>query len=87
MKTEIKKISPELDDEAFRIGDFIQELAKVQDQYFEELFQKAKDNKWFEGMEEDDFKEWLFDYCFNGTSSRSNEIDKSFSEHCYADCL
>jgi len=86
MKTE-KKISPKLDDEAFRVGEFIQELSKVQDEYFNRLVQKAKDNKWFEGMEDDDFEQWLFDYCFNGTSPGSNEIDKTFSEHCYADWL
>ena len=86
MKTE-KKISLELVDEAFRVGEFIQELSKVQDEYFNRLVQKAKDNKWFEGMEDDDFEEWLFGYCFNGTSLGSNEIDETFSEHCYADWL
>ena len=49
MKEEEKnviKINASLDDEAFKVGDFIQELGKIQDQYFDGLWEKVKENNW-----------------------------------------
>ena len=84
----VKRVAAELDDEAFRVGEFIQELAKIQDQYFDTLWEKVKDNKWVEGFKSDEqAKTWLFDYCFNGTAGGSNKIDQMFSEYCYAEWL
>ena len=84
----VKRVAAKLDDEAFRVGEFIQELAKIQDQYFDTLWEKVKDNKWIEGFESDDqARDWLFDYCFNGTARGSNKIDQMFSEYCYAEWL
>ena len=83
-----KRVAAKLDDEAFRVGEFIQELAKIQDQYFDTLWEKVKDNKWIEGFESDDqARDWLFDYCFNGTARGSNKIDQMFSEYCYAEWM
>jgi hypothetical protein len=38
------KIKPELDDEAFKVGDFIQELGKIQEEYLDKLV--AKDRRY-----------------------------------------
>jgi hypothetical protein len=42
------KIKPELDDEAFKVGDFIQELGKIQEEYLDKLVAKDYDKAGFE---------------------------------------
>ncbi len=76
-----REIAAELDDRAFEVAKFIQQLSKVQDDYFEELYDKAKEKGWLKdfGVDEngvDLAKDWLFDYCFN------KKLNQSFSEHC-----
>jgi hypothetical protein len=79
-----KRVFAELDDEAFRVAEFIQELGKIQDQYFNTLWEKVKDKKWMRGFESDEeARDWLFDYCFNEKNDEGS-IDKSFSEYCDA---
>ena len=81
-----RKVAACLDDEAFKVGDFIQELGKIQDQYFDALWEKVKANDWVEGFESDETaKDWLFDYVFNGWQEKSEDgFDQSFSEYCNA---
>ena len=64
-----KSIKSELDDEAWRVAKFIQELSKVQDEYFERLVLKATAKGWCGDMNVEKFREWLFDYLFNSGSS------------------
>ena len=73
-------IKAELDDEAFKVGDFIQELGKIQEQYFDALWEKVKENDLIEGMDDEDARDWLFDYCFNGWDNDDNGFDLTFSE-------
>ena len=73
-------IKAELDDEAFKVGDFIQELGKIQEQYFDALCEKVKKNGWIEGMDDKEARDWLFDYCFNGWDNDNNGFDLTFSE-------
>ena len=84
MKVEDKnviKVNVSLDDEAFKIGDFIQELGKIQDQYFAALWEKVKENDWIEGMDDEQAKDWLFDYCFNGCGKNDDGFEETFSEY------
>ena len=84
MKVEDKnviKVNVSLDDEAFKIGDFIQELGKIQDQYFAALWEKVKENDWIEGMDDEQAKDWLFDYCFNGRGKNDDGFEETFSEY------
>lgn len=63
MKNEIK---PELDDEAWSVAKFIQELGKVQEEYIERLVLKAAAKGWYSGdMSSECFKDWLYDYLYN----------------------
>lgn len=78
-------IKAELDDKAHAVGDFIQQLAEVQDQKFEALWQECKEKEWIKGMDEENAKDWLFDYLFNGPEKDSLGFDKSFSEYVGAD--
>jgi len=73
-------IKAELDDEAFKVGDFIQELGKIQEQYFDALWEKVKENDLIEGMDDEDARDWLFDYCFNGWDNDDKGFDLTFSE-------
>ena len=73
-------INAELDDEAFKVGDFIQELGKIQEQYFDALWEKVKENDLIEGMDYENARDWLFDYCFNGWDNDNNGFDLTFSE-------
>jgi hypothetical protein len=83
-----RKIKAELDDEAFKVADFIQELSKIQDQYFEALCKKAKDNNWMTGFKsEEDAEDWLFDYIFNGADVKSKQHEQTLSEYCRAEWL
>ena len=76
-----REIAAELDDRAFEVAKFIQQLSKVQDDYFEELYDKAKEKGWLKdfGVDENGVelaKDCLFDYCFN------EKLNQSFSEYC-----
>lgn len=73
-------VNAELDDEAFKVGDFIQELGKIQEQYFDALWEKVKENDLIEGMDYEDARDWLFDYCFNGWDNDDSGFDLTFSE-------
>jgi hypothetical protein len=73
-------IKPELDDEAFKVGDFIQELGKIQEQYLDKLIAKVESEKWIEGLSKVEIHDWLFDYCFNGWDKDSGGFDDTFSE-------
>jgi hypothetical protein len=77
--TEIK-VQAQLDDESFKVGDFIQELGKIQEKYFNELLQKVEENNWVEGLGEEELRDWLFDYCFNGWDNDDGGFDLTFSE-------
>ncbi len=74
------KIKAELDDEAFKTGEFIQELSKIQDQYLDKLMAKVVKEKWIEGMTEIEINDWLFDYCFNGWDNDKDGFENTFSE-------
>lgn len=80
-KNNVIKINASLDDEAFKVGDFIQELGKIQEQYYDALWEKAKANNWIEGMEEEQAKDWLFDYVFNGWNNDKSYFEEMFSEY------
>jgi hypothetical protein len=69
-----------IDDEAYDCAKFIQNLGRVQEAYFEALFKKCKDMKLYKGISDEDFEDWLFDYCFNGQDS-DGEISETFSEY------
>jgi hypothetical protein len=73
------KIDATLDDQAFSIGDFIQELGNVQEMYFNRLLEKVKKEKYVEGLTDEQLNDWLFDYCFNGW--REGEYKELFSEY------
>jgi len=79
------KVKAELDDRAFTVGDFIQQLSEVQDQKFEALWKECKERKWIKGMDEATAKDWLFDYLFNGWEKDSLGFQKSFSEYAGAE--
>ena len=84
----MKTVKAELDDEAFKVADFIQELSKIQDQYFEALWKKAKDNNWMTGFKsEEDAEGWLFDYIFNGADIGSKQHEQTLSEYCGVELL
>lgn len=80
MKSKIK-INAALDDKAFYIGDFIHELHKVQDQKFEELWAEVKAKGWIQDMDEDDAKDWLFDYIYNGHDHKTGQYEHLFCEY------
>ena len=79
------KVKAELDDRAFTVGDFIQQLSEVQDQKFEALWKECKENEWIKGMDEATAKDWLFDYLFNGWEKDSLGFQKSFGEYVGAE--
>ena len=58
-------IKPELDDEAWAVAKFVQELGKVQDEYLERLVMKSTAKGWHGEMSLEEFREWMFDYVFN----------------------
>ena len=79
----MKKISVELEVEAYKVADFIQELSKIQNQYFEALWEKTQKGKWMCGFQSDEVtKDWLFDYLFNGADLKSGVHNQTFSEYC-----
>jgi len=75
------KVNAILDDKAHVVAKFIQEISKIQDQRFETLLTATLENNWVEGMGEEDLRDWLFDYVFNGYDFESREIESSFSEY------
>lgn len=64
-KNNVIKIKAELEDEAYDVAKFVQELGKVQDEYLNRLVKKAKEKNLIEGMNDEDIREWLFDFVFN----------------------
>lgn len=74
------KIKAELDYEAFKTGDFIQELCKIQNEYLDKLMAKVVKEKWIEGMTEIETHDWLFDYCFNAREKDKDGFENSYSE-------
>jgi len=78
-------VTAELDDKAFAVGDFIQQLGEVQEQKFEALWQECKKKEWVKGMDEEIARDWLFDYVFNGWEKDKLGFEESFSEYCKAD--
>jgi hypothetical protein len=91
MEQQEREIAAEFDDRAFEVAKFIQQLSKIQDDWLEELYKKAKEKGWFKGFEESTnalidneiqkrnhctLEHWLFDYCYNGN------LNQSFSEYC-----
>ena len=81
-----RKVVASLDDEAFKVGDFIQELGKIQEQYFDALWEKVIDDNLMVGFEsEEEAKDWLFDYCFNGWGKNDDGFEQMFSEYCDAE--
>jgi|TARA_R110002126_G_scaffold17661_1_gene68518 hypothetical protein len=80
------KVRPELDDKAWAVGDFIQQLGEVQEQKFEALWEECREKEWIEQSEleivdEEAAKDWLFDYCFNGGEKDELGYKKCFSEY------
>lgn len=66
METKNKiKIKAELEDEAYDVAKFIQELSKVQDEYLNRLVTKTKEKNLIEGMSDEDIYDWLFYFVFN----------------------
>lgn len=64
------------EDKIWKVREFIQELSKVQEVYFNNLFEELNGDNFsneFESKEE--ANEWLFDYIFNG------DDDLSFEEY------
>ena len=59
------KIAATLEDEAYDVAKFVQELGRVQDEYLNRLVEKAKENNLIEGMSDEDIQDWLFDFVFN----------------------
>jgi hypothetical protein len=75
------KVNAALDDMAYDVAKFVQELSKVQDDRFTELYNTTLENKWVEGMDKEELSEWLFDYVFNGYNIATREIEDTFSEY------
>lgn len=75
------KVNAALDDMAYDVAKFVQELSKVQDDRFTELYNTTLENKWVEGMDKEELREWLFDYVFNGYNIATREIEDTFSEY------
>ena len=68
------KIKGEWEDDIYKTMQFIQELAKVQDDYYFKLMDKLKEDDIVkEFIDEADFDNWLFDYIFNDGSERTFE--------------
>jgi hypothetical protein len=73
MKTNIQ-IEGSWEDEIFRVKEFVSELAKVQDQYFTELFNKLETEGLCERFgDSEKANDFLFDYVFNTTKEETFE--------------
>ena len=75
------KIRAELDDKAYDVAKFVQELSKIQDNYFEALMAEVKAKNLVADVEEDELRDWLFDYVFNGYNLETRDIEEMFSEY------
>ena len=75
------KIKAELDDKAYDVAKFVQELSKIQDQYFKALMAEVKAKNLVADVEEDELRDWLFDYVFNGYNLETRDIEEMFSEY------
>lgn len=73
-------IKPELDDEAWAVAKFIQELSKVQEEYLERLVLKAAAKGWYKDMSSEYFKDWLSDYLYNSSDPAGSPVCM-FSEY------
>jgi len=74
-------IKAELDDKAYDVAKFVQELGKIQDKRFEDLMTTIKEKNLVKGVEEDELRDWLFDYVFNGYNLETGDIEQMFSEY------
>ena len=75
------KIRAELDDKAYDVAKFVQELSKIQDNYLEALMAEVKAKNLVADVEEDELRDWLFDYVFNGYNLETRDIEDMFSEY------
>lgn len=70
------KIKGSWEDKIWKVREFIQELEKVQEVYFDNLFEELNEDNFSNEFEsEEDANEWLFDYIFNSGA------DKMFEEY------
>lgn len=81
MEQQEREIAGKFDDRAYEVAKFIQQLSEIQDDYFKQLYGKAKEKGWLKYFEIDESgtdlaKDYLFDYCFNA------KLNQSFSEYC-----
>ncbi len=74
-------IKAELDDKAYDVAKFVQELGKIQDKRFEDLMATVKEKNLVKDVEEAELRDWLFDYIFNGYNLETREIEETFSEY------
>jgi hypothetical protein len=77
----VMKVRAELDDKAYEVAKFVQELSKIQDQYFEDLMAEVKAKNLVADVEEAELRDWLFDYVFNGYNPETRDIEEMFSEY------
>jgi hypothetical protein len=56
------------------------ELGKIQEEYLDKLVAKVMKEKWIEGMDDTEIRDWLFDYCFNGWDINKAGFEDTFSE-------
>ena len=77
MKT-IIEVKPELDDLAFALGDFVQKTQSLLDAEFEKFFVANKDK--INGLTEEEKRDWLFDYIWNGWGKDLQGFELTFSE-------
>ena len=76
------KIAATLEDEAYDVAKFVQELGRVQDEYLDRLVKKAKENNLIEGMSDEDIQDWLFDFVFN-SGGKDGYPEFMFGEYLY----
>lgn len=72
------KVKAELDDAAFDCGNFIQKTLSLLDDEFDKFYDNY--NHMIEGMDEEQKRDWLFDYIWNGWNDKEKRYDEMFSE-------
>ena len=72
------KIKAEWEDLIWKNKDFIQELGKVQDNYFKKLWKKLKKEGAPPALED-----WLFDYIYNWTGKDDGDFEDGFEDYLY----
>ena len=80
MSQSCDSVSATLDDKAWETAQFVQNLCEVQNQYFDRLVDKAKEEKLYNGIHVETFTDHLFDYVFN-TPIRNDHPEFMFSEY------